>query len=213
VKQDAIIFDMDGVLFLSNKAHEQGFRRALKQRGITRFRYADVAGMSTPEALQRLFKRQGIRVTKDELTDLVTLKRSTAAKLLRKRPPVRRGAPGLLRRLAARYRLALATSSSRSTMDLFLSASRTQGLFEAVVSSEDVPKAKPSPDFYRYVLRQLNLRPSRALVVEDAVSGVTAARRAGIRVIGVAGTNSAGDLRRAGAEKVLSDLPEIERYA
>lgn len=73
-----------------------------------------------------------------------------------------------------------------------------------------VSEAKPSPEIYLIALKRLNMAPEECIVIEDAISGVRAARDAGIRVLGVAGTESAEDLLSAGVEIVVSDVLAIE---
>jgi HAD superfamily hydrolase (TIGR01509 family) len=79
-------------------------------------------------------------------------------------------------------------------------------------------KPKPDPNVYLYALEQFRCDPRDAVVVEDSVFGVTAARRAGARVIGFTGashawTGLADLLTEAGAETVVSRLAEVPRVA
>lgn len=78
-------------------------------------------------------------------------------------------------------------------------------------------KPKPDPNVYRYALEQFRCDPRNAVVIEDSVFGVTAAREAGARVIGFTGASHAWPgladlLTEAGAETVvnrLSDIPAV----
>jgi beta-phosphoglucomutase-like phosphatase (HAD superfamily) len=79
-------------------------------------------------------------------------------------------------------------------------------------------KPKPDPNVYLYALEQFRCDPRDAVVIEDSVFGVTAARRAGARVIGFTGashawTGLADLLTEAGAETVVSRLAEVPRVA
>ena len=74
----------------------------------------------------------------------------------------------------------------------------------AIVSSEDVVHGKPDPEVFLTAARRLDASPGRSVVVEDAAAGVEAARRAGMRSVGVS-TNAAlaADVPVAS----LADLP------
>lgn len=91
-----------------------------------------------------------------------------------------------------------------------------------VFSAAQVRRSKPAPDVFLHALAQMGYDPAEALVIEDSVNGVTAARRAGLRAIGFVGGSHAfpaltGRLMAAGALDVVShmrDVPAaIARYA
>ena len=85
----------------------------------------------------------------------------------------------------------------------------------AVVTADDIQKGKPHPEIFCKAAKQLGATHSDLLVCEDAVSGVKAARAAGMKCLGVAEPARAGDLLEAGADKVISDfsstsVPELQ---
>ncbi|MBV9080815.1 MAG: HAD family hydrolase, partial [Elusimicrobia bacterium] len=159
----------------------------------------------------RLRADAGRKVGSGRVDELSAEKSRLAFRSLTKRPPIRRGALAFLKRLARRHRLALVSSGSRKTVGLFLRKSRSRKVFSIVITSDHVRRAKPFPDIYLKALRTLRLKAHDAVVIEDAVSGVRAARRAKIRVIAVTGTDSAARLRAAGALAVCRSLREVEK--
>lgn len=89
-----------------------------------------------------------------------------------------------------------------------------------IYSVTQVARGKPAPDVFLYAASQIGADPARTIVIEDSTTGVTAARRAGMRVIGFTGASNgisdlAARLGAAGAESVIghmNDLPEaVER--
>jgi HAD superfamily hydrolase (TIGR01509 family) len=86
-----------------------------------------------------------------------------------------------------------------------------------IYSASQVKRAKPAPDILMYAASQMGADPTECLVIEDSVAGVTAARRAGMNVVGFVGgshvTDGLGDrLRAAGAAAIFAkhtDLPQI----
>jgi HAD superfamily hydrolase (TIGR01509 family) len=81
-------------------------------------------------------------------------------------------------------------------------------------SAHMVPRGKPAPDLFLFAAAAMGVDADRCVVVEDSVAGVTAARAAGMPVLGFAGGGHAGDgyaakLRAAGAAPVFADMAEL----
>jgi beta-phosphoglucomutase len=68
-----------------------------------------------------------------------------------------------------------------------LEAAGLEQLFDAIVAAEDVAVGKPDPQVFQAAAARLHTPPDRCIVVEDAAAGIEAARRAGMRCIGVGG--------------------------
>jgi beta-phosphoglucomutase len=79
----------------------------------------------------------------------------------------------------------VASSAPRANIDVVLEALGLARYFEAVVSAEDVKHGKPAPDVFLAAAARLSAEVARSIVVEDAPAGIEAARRAGMRSIGV----------------------------
>ena len=104
---------------------------------------------------------------------------------------------------------AVATSATRVDTDLLLNRLGLLERFAAVVTAEDVRRGKPDPEVYLLAARAIRIEPSDCLVFEDAIVGVQAARRAGMRVIGVTTAQSETELRAAGVERVVADFEGV----
>ena len=105
--------------------------------------------------------------------------------IYREELPLIPGAVFAVRRLAERFRLALASSSNRELIDLVLELARIGDCFEATVSSEEVARGKPAPNVYLEAARLLEVVPEDCAAVEDSENGILSARRAGMRVIAI----------------------------
>ena len=99
--------------------------------------------------------------------------------------PLVEGGVEAVRRLAADFRLGLASSSNRPIIDTVLDAAGIALLFEAVVSSEEVARGKPAPDVYLETARRLGVEPERCVAIEDSANGIRSAHAAGMRVIAI----------------------------
>ena len=180
-----IIFDMDGVLWISERAHASAYIDVFDSVGITSPDYQTLAGRETSAVIQAVLNDHGLNWDISEIKKLVDQKRYLAHDSLKKNPPLVDDCAETLIRLSANYQLALASSGSRRNVQLLLNTCNANSLFSTVLSGEDVEEAKPSPEIYLKVLQELNVKASEALVIEDALHGIHAANRAGIRVIAV----------------------------
>lgn len=114
--------------------------------------------------------------------------------------------------LQAGVKVGLATSSQNSA--LVLARTQTAGLFatvvDGIVSEQLGLRGKPHPDIFVTACANLGVPPARAIVVEDAVSGVRAGAAGGFGlVVGVARENNARELHENGADFVVRDLAEV----
>ena len=93
------------------------------------------------------------------------------------------GAVDAVRRIAARWPTALASSSHRRVIDAALAATGLTDAFRAVVSSDEVAHGKPAPDVFLEAARRLGADPPTTLVVEDSLNGLQAGRAAGMTTV------------------------------
>lgn len=123
------------------------------------------------------------------------------------------GSVAWLKQLRAEgFRTALVSASANAAT--VLEATGLLDAFEARVDgrvlAEEGIAGKPAPDSFLEAARRLGVEPERAVVVEDALSGVEAGCAGGFGlVIGVARHGDADALRRAGADRVVDDLAEL----
>src|SRR5262249_41705857 len=126
--------------------------------------------------------------------------------------PLVDGAVEAVERLAADFRLAVASSSNRPVIDAVLRRSGLLRFFEATVSSEEVERGKPSPDVYLEAARRLHLSPQACAAVEDSANGLRSAHSAGLRVLAIPNTRyppPAGALGQA--DVVLDSLSRLTK--
>ena len=121
------------------------------------------------------------------------------------------GALEAVRRIGARWPLAIASSSNRPLIDLFLELTGTAELFRATVSSEEVERGKPAPDVYLEAARRLGVDPAGCAAVEDSENGIRSAAAAGMKVIAIPNTVfPPGDEALSLAAVVIASLDELQ---
>jgi len=123
------------------------------------------------------------------------------------------GSVELIRQLRHRgFKIAVVTSSQNCTA--VLKAAKLDHFFDVQVDGNVIHAqhlaGKPAPDTYLMAARLLGLEPSRAVVIEDAISGVEAGAAGNFGlVIGVARKGNAEELKHQGAQLVVKDLGEL----
>jgi HAD superfamily hydrolase (TIGR01509 family) len=181
---DAVIFDLDGVLIQSEEVWDAVRERYVRERGG---RYDDevqraMMGMSAPEWSKFLAEDAGVPGPPEQINaDVVEL----MLEAYRRELPLLPGAVEVVRRTAARFPLALASSSNRAIFEEVLRLARIADCFRATVSSEEVARGKPAPDVYLEAARRPGVVPERCAAVEDSHAGIRSAHAAGMRVIAI----------------------------
>jgi len=181
-----LVFDLDGVLILSRDAHRQAFEEVLAPFGILNFANDQFAGRRTPEAFRTVFRHALAGPAAVE----------TVAGCSR-RKSARGTAPDcvpLLTRLSEKYRVALASSGPRESVDAFPDRTGLYGIFRSVLSGDAVERAKPDPEIFRRSIAALGLLRENCAVIEDAVAGAQTARFGGSQTIGFENGDTAGAL-------------------
>lgn len=204
----AVIFDLDGVLLDSVSIHQRAFEEVFAQLGLSGFDYSLYAGWRTPEVISTFAREKGLPLRAYEVARWADEKSARARSLATELPVD--SARDVLSALNGHYRLALASSGPRATVDNFVARSGCH--FDLVLTGDDVRRAKPDPEIYQLSLWRLAVAASDALVVEDATAGVAAARAAGAHVIGISGTAPREKLRQAGARDVLDRLADLPHW-
>jgi HAD superfamily hydrolase (TIGR01509 family) len=174
-----LIFDFDGTLADTSQLHAAAFNEVLAPWGFL-VDYPVIAGLRTHDALAMCFATSGVSVTESQLENLTIAKQVHVRKLISKELRPLPGVNEFLRWARPRYRLALYSSGSRSTVTLAMEKLGYTGWFYPMLCAEDVLYAKPHPEGFLKVLTISCIEAERALVFEDSDAGVEAAKRAGL---------------------------------
>jgi len=202
---------MDGVLIDSGVWHRAAWQALLAEMGLDPARpdfWRLTIGRPGEEAVPLLL---GKTLPDREARRLARRKRDLYVELARGGLRAVEGAPAFIEHLARRgIPRAVGTSASRMDVERMLGAVGLRRHFEVVVTSEDVRLGKPDPEVYVLAARRLGAAPGACVVFEDSVVGIQAARRAGMRAIGVTTAYGEEELRAAGAEVVIGDFEGLE---
>ena len=200
-----VIFDMDGVVIDSHPAHRAAWKSFLESVGrSTTDKELDfiLDGRKREEILEYFLGK----LDSDQIAEYGHRK----DELLRSRGNRLEPMSGVVQFLDhlsdSGVRMALATSAGRHRAFGTLEELGLSHYFETIVSGDEVAAGKPDPAIYRLAAARMQEAPDHLLAVEDAVSGVKAARGAGMRCVGVAHNGRADLLRLAGANPIIEDF-------
>ncbi|MDD3871493.1 MAG: beta-phosphoglucomutase [Bacteroidales bacterium] len=183
-----LIFDLDGVVVNTAVYHFQAWNRLANSLGFE-FTEEDnerLKGVSRMESLNILLEIGGLTLPTEEKLRLAAIKNEwykefinqmTASEIL----------PGVTNFIdlvkSHGYQTALGTASRNAS--LILERIGMKKTFDAIIDGNQVTKAKPDPEVFLKASAALNLEPSQCVVFEDAIAGLEAAHRAGMKCIGV----------------------------
>jgi HAD superfamily hydrolase (TIGR01509 family) len=205
----AIVFDLDGVLVDSEGIGFTTLQGLLREYGVE-YREEDNApfiGINDRDHFAALKARHGIAASVEEL---IAEQTSRLLAQLETGTVAMPGVPAIIERLrAARYPLAVASSSLPAVVEGRLRAVGARHLFAAVVSSFEVPRGKPAPDVFLEAARRLRVAADACLVVEDSAHGLAAAKAAGMRCA-VVPTNGRWPRGAEHADVRLQSLLDLE---
>jgi HAD superfamily hydrolase (TIGR01509 family) len=187
----AVVFDMDGVLVEAKDWHYDALNRALNLFGFGISRYDHLVtydGLPTKKKLEMLTLEKGLpqalHAFINELKQKYTLEIVHA-----KCNPVFHHEFALSRLKSLGYKLAVASNAVRDSVMTMMGKANLLQYFDAVLSNQDVAKAKPNPEIYLTAAEKLGLRPDECLVVEDNEKGIKAAKAAKAHLMVVQTTN------------------------
>jgi len=200
----AALWDLDGTLVDSEEFHWLAWRDTMAAEGValTYDQFLATFGQRNDSILPKWL---GPGTTAERIQQVGDDKEELYRRLVRDRglSPLP-GAQAWVERLHHQgWKQAVASSAPRANIEVVLDVIGMANDFEALVSAEDVTAGKPDPQVFLTAASRLGAPPTRCVVVEDAVPGVEAAKRAGMRCIGV---NRNGSLAADTVVRSLVDL-------
>ncbi len=202
----AVLFDMDGVLVDSEPVITEAAIRGLREFGVEAAAadFHAFTGMGEDRFIGGVAELHGVAYH----TGMKKRVYEIYGDIVGERIGRYEGTLPLLRRLqGAGIPIALASAADLVKVRMNLRAADIpETLFTALVSGDDVEAKKPAPDIYLAAAQRCGVSPARCVVVEDALSGIAAARAAGARCVAVATSFPRERLLAAGADAVCADI-------
>lgn len=206
----AVIFDMDGVIFDSERLYVDCCSEAAERLGMagiveTCFRCIGVTTAVTHQILVDTYRDEAL-VDRFREESIALFREKYASGLLAVKPGVRELLEYLKRRGTA---LAVASSTRTDIVEKELSDAGLRPFFDRVVGGDRVSRSKPNPDIFLAAAAALGEKPEHCLVIEDSFNGVRAGRAAGMQVIMVPDLLQPDDEIRALADEIEPSLVHV----
>ena len=205
----AILWDMDGTLVDTERVVWEVMQRAFKQAAnidLPAELFNSLLGQSELDFYQHMVKRYSLN-----MASIFAIKSAFDADYiprLKDVPPLP-GAIDKVREFAKRAPQALVTGSTGAQAAAVLQALDLADAFQFIVSCDHYGRGKPDPEPFLTAAKLLEVEPAKCLAIEDSPSGVTAARAAGVKVVGVHEGNQ-GKYDISHADVVLPSLLELD---
>lgn len=204
-----VIFDMDGVLVNSEGAFRRACSETLQKWNIKPDydEFQPFTGMGDILYIGGVSEKYGVPYV-PEMTDISYKLYAEYAPTLLK---VFDWSKKLLMKLHEEgVKIAVASSAGAYKVDINIGCIGVdKSIFSAVITGSDVEKKKPAPDIFLAAAKAAGEDPENCLVIEDAISGIQAAKAAGMKVATVNTSFTADELRDAGSDYVTDDLMTV----
>jgi beta-phosphoglucomutase family hydrolase len=203
---EAVVWDLDGVIADTAAYHYLAWRDVFKERGVA----------YTKEEFMPYFGRRHDSIIKSVLGDLPpeeidAINEEKQRNYRRLVAQNIRAMPGVIALVKSLHengiKSAIASSAVPENIELILQGLGIADCFQAIVHGMEVKEGKPSPQIFLLAAKRLKVPPGNCVVIEDAIAGVAAARRAGMKCIAV--TNSHAKEALKDADLVIDSLEKI----
>ena len=209
----AIVFDMDGVLFDTEMVCLEGWVAVAEKNHLPNMRevFPKCIGLNNNDCQAVLQEAYG------EKFDYVEFRRQASEEfwgyIERKGLPEKPGVHELLEWLAASdYRVALASSTKRTSVENCLKRAGIYEYFEVIISGDMVEHSKPEPDIYLLACEKLGVAPGEAYAIEDSFNGIRSAYAAGMRPLMVPDMLAPDEEMREKSVEIFVNLDEVLEY-
>lgn len=212
-KIKAVLFDMDGVIFDTEREYLKEWNKIFEKYGYEMKKeiYVSVMGRGRKK-VKEIFKEnfgndlpiEKMYIEKDKM-----LKEA----IENNKVPLKQGALELLEFLKKNgYKTALATSAKKDRVKSQVTHAKMNNLFDAIVCADDIVNSKPDPEIFLKAAEKVNIKPENCIVIEDSEAGIRAAFNAGMIAFHVKDLKEADENIMKYCDKNFENLIEIKKY-
>lgn len=204
---EAVIWDMDGVIVDTALYHLKAWQNVFQEKSIT-FTESDFR-QSFRQRNDAIIKSVlGAAISPDEIKAVASKKETDFRFQIGQDIKLLPGVVKLILALGKRgVKMALASSAPRENIQLIFARLGIENCFQAIVNDNDVSEGKPNPQVFLLAAQRLDAAPKKCVAIEDAIAGVTAAKRAGMYCVAVTTTNPREHLMEA--DLVVESLESV----
>jgi beta-phosphoglucomutase len=207
-----VIFDMDGVLVDSYRAHFESWQRVAAEQGVayTEKEFAWSFGRTSREIIKGTWGHP--EFSDDRIRAIDARKEALFREIIGRDFPMMDGARDLIDALRhGGFRVAVGSSGPPENVRLVIEKLGGAQLFDAVVTGMDVQRGKPDPQVFLLAADRAGVPPASCVVIEDARPGIEAARRAGMASVAFVSTGRhEDDFRPVHPDLIVHSLRELD---
>ena len=209
----AVVFDMDGVIFDSERLSKEVWLEIAEECGIEGFSpvYDEIIGVNKAGGRQIVCEAYGKDFPFDEIHA------EAAVRKLPKCPnghyPLKAGIVELLTFLKEQnYKIGLASSTEESVVRMHLEKSGLISYFDCLICGNMVANSKPHPEIFLVACETLGVTPGETYIIEDSYNGIRAAASAGAFPIMVPDLKAPTEEMEKLSKLILKDLYEVKKH-
>ena len=205
---EAVLWDMDGVIADTAEYHYSAWKDVFEERGVE---------FSKEDFMRHFGQRHdtiiefglGDKLSPEEMDIITEKKQSLYRERVSKNVIPLPGAVELIKLLNTnKIKTAIASSAVPKNIDVILRGLGIVDNFQAIAFGTEVAEGKPSPQIFQLAAKKLNVSPENCVVIEDAIAGVAAAKKAGMKCIAV--TNSHPSTSLKNADLIVDTLENVD---
>ncbi len=210
-KIEAVIFDMDGVIIDSEPLYFKIQNELFNELGfsVSKSEYNTFIGSGMQLMWEKLPSKYNLPYS---INQLISMNNNLIFKTFSDLPllTATEGFHSFLDSLKdIKIKTAVASSTSKKTINVILTRLNVIQEFDTIVSSEEVQLGKPEPDIFLEAARRINVKPNNCVVIEDSTLGVKAAGKAGMRCVGFT-KNISGNQDLSSANIIVNSFNKID---
>lgn len=213
MKVEAVIFDMDGLIFDTERIYYKAWQEAAKAYGyiITWEIYTKIVARNSRYIEKVLKQILGEDLPYDAI---VKEKRRLADQCIKEEGiVVKSGLYELLELLDQQgIKKAVATSSEGEKAKRYLKLGKLEGRFDTIMCGDDVVESKPNPEIFLKAAERLGCKPENCVVLEDSRLGLEAGRKGGMHTIMVPDLVAPDEEIRSNADEIMTSLLEVRDW-
>lgn len=209
----AVIFDMDGVIFDTEKVYLDIWTEVFEKYGykMTKELYVTVMGTGRKNVIKTFLENFGDDLPIEKMYE--EKDNQLFYRIENQGIPLKEGVKELFSMLKEKdYKIALATSAKKERVEKQIKDKWLKESFDAIVCGDDVEKGKPSPDIFLKAAKEIDVEPENCFVVEDSPAGIKAAFSGGMKGIHVEDLKVADEEILKYCQKNFKNLQEIKKY-
>ncbi len=179
-----IIFDMDGVIVDSHDVYYENWNSVFEKNfnvSISKKDFAENLGHSAIHFTEVFLNKNNVNADPEKVLKEIMENHDK----LKHKVTLKSGAVETLTRLKKNYKIALATGALKEMALDYLTRLNIKKYFDFVIAGDEVKRAKPEPEIFIKAACGLNFKPKECVVVEDAMLGIIAAKKANMYVISI----------------------------